>query len=146
MSIKYTLEQTINQPIDKVVELMENPDNFKEWQPGFISLEHISGEPGQVGSKSKLKYDMGKRQVEMIETITKRNLPHEFDLTFDADKVYNIQNNRFEKIDENTTKWITENEFRLTGYMKIFDFFGKGMFKKQSQIYLDKFKEFAEKS
>ncbi len=146
MSVKYTLEQVINQPRDKVVELIDNPDNLKEWQPGFVSLEHISGEPSQVGSKSKLTYDMGKRQVVMIETITKRDLPIRFDLTFEADNVNNIQSNRFEEIDENTTKWISENEFILSGYMKIFGLFGKGMFKKQSQIYLDKFKEFAERS
>lgn len=146
MSIKYTLEQVINQPLDKVIGLMDNPDNLKEWQPGFVSLEHISGEHGKIGSKSRLTYDMGKRQVVMIETITKIDLPNELNVTYDADKVFNIQNNRFEKVDDNTTKWISESEFQLSGYMKIFNLFGKGMFKKQSQIYLDKFKEFAERS
>lgn len=146
MSVKYTLEQIINQPRDKVIELIDNPDNLKEWQPGFISLEHISGVPSLEGAKSKLTYVMGKRQIVMIETINKKDLPHRFDLTFDADNVYNIQSNRFEIVDENTTKWISENEFILSGFMKIFGIFGKGMFKKQSQIYLDKFKEFAERS
>jgi len=144
MKINYKLEQVINQPIDKVASLLANPDNFEKWQPGFKGMEHLSGTPGEIGAKSKLTYDMGKRQVVMTETILEMNMPEYFELSFDSDKVFNIQKNRLSKVDENTTKWITDNEFQLSGYMKIFGIIGKGMFKKQSQIYLDKFKEFAE--
>lgn len=145
MKINYTLEQVINQPREKVVQLIEDPKNLKEWQPGFISIEHISGEMGKVGSKYKLEYELGKRKTIMIETITERQIPEKYNLTFETDKVFNRQYNRFEEIDANTTKWISESEFELSGFMNIFGLFGKGMFKKQSQIYLDKFKEFAER-
>jgi hypothetical protein len=74
------------------------------------------------------------------------NLPDQLDLTFDSDKAHNIQKNKLVKVDDNTTKWVSDSEFQLSGYMIIFGIFGKGMFKKQSKIYLDKFKEFAENS
>ena len=71
--MKYTLSTTINLPRSKVIELFDNPDNMSKWQPELQSFEHISGEPGEPGAKSRLKYKMGKREVEMIETITARN-------------------------------------------------------------------------
>lgn len=35
--MKYTCEITINQPLNKVIELFDNPDNLKHWQPGLAS-------------------------------------------------------------------------------------------------------------
>ncbi len=41
--MKYTCTVDVNLPIDKVVALWENENNFKEWQDGFKSIEHLSG-------------------------------------------------------------------------------------------------------
>ncbi len=46
--MQYTNEVIINLPVDKVVELFDNPDNMKYWQPGLVSFENISGTPGQA--------------------------------------------------------------------------------------------------
>lgn len=143
--MKYNVETEINLPIAKVIELFENPDNMSKWQPGFISLEHLSGTPGKDGAKSILKYKMGKREIEMIETITNNNLPHEFHGTYEAKNVYNIQQNFFTEIGSNKTKWVSNCEFQLNGFMKVLGWLMPGMFKKQSQKYLDLFKAFAEK-
>ena len=143
--MKYTVETEINLPVARVVELFDNPDNLKHWQPGLISFEHLSGTPGQAGAKSKLKYKMGKREIEMIETITVRNLPDEFSGTYEAKGVFNIVKNYFKPISENKTKYINENEFQFKGYMKILGFLMPGAFRKESEKYLVQFKEFAEK-
>jgi uncharacterized membrane protein len=142
--MKYTIEIEIDKPIDKVVELFDNADNLKKWMEGLQSFEHISGTPGQPGAKSRLFFKMGKREVEMIETITVRNLPDELSSTYEAKGVFNIVKNRFEKVSENRTKYITENEFQFKGFMKIFAFLMPGAFKKQSYKYLELFKNFAE--
>jgi len=144
--MKYSCEITIDRPRARVIELMDNPDNMKHWQPGLISYEFIEGEPGKVGSKMKLNYKMGKREMEMVETITKNNFPSEFDATYEAKGVYNVQLNKFIEIDENTTKWVAESEFRFSGFMSIMSLFMKSAFKKQSFKYLEKFNEFAEGS
>lgn len=143
--MKYTNEVEINQPLQKVIELFDNPANMPKWQPGFISMEHISGVPGQPGAKSKLKYKMGKRDVEMIETITTRNLPKEFHGIYEAKGVYNVQKNFFKETGPGKTKWISETEFKFGGMMKLIGWLMPGAFKKQSQKYLDLFKAFAEK-
>jgi hypothetical protein len=143
--MKYTNHVEIDLPINRVIELFDSLENMKHWQPGLQSYEHISGTPGQEGAKMRLRYMMNKREIEMIETITRRNLPDEFNGTYEAKGVYNIIKNRFVPLGPNRTKWISESEFRLSGIMKVFGFLFPGMFRKQSQKFLDLFKEFAEK-
>jgi carbon monoxide dehydrogenase subunit G len=143
--MKYTVETEINLPIARVVELFDDPENLKHWQPGLISFELISGTPGQTGAKSKLKYKMGKREIEMIETITVRNLPQEFSGTYEAKGVFNIVKNYFRPVSDNKTKYINETEFQFSGFMKLIGFLMPGAFRKESEKYLRQFKEFAEK-
>ena len=143
--MKYKNEVIINAPIDKVVELFDDADNLKKWQPGLISIDHLTGDYGQVGSTYKLKFKMGKRDMEMIETIKVKNFPDLFITTYDIKNVWNEVQTHFEKINDSTTKYWTDNEFQMKGFMKIMAFIMPGVFKKQSQKYLDLFKEFVEK-
>lgn len=144
--MKYTVEIDIDLPVEKVVELFDNPDNLKKWMKGLQSFEHLSGEPGKPGAQSKLKFKMGNREMEMVETITKRDLPREFSGTYDVKGVHNIVKNFFVPLGPNKTKYKTEQEFQFNGIMmKLFGFLMPGMFKKQSMQYLKDFKEFAEK-
>ena len=57
--MKYSTEIEINLPLKKVIELFDNSENLKKWMPDLVSFEHLSGEPGQVGAKSKMRYQMG---------------------------------------------------------------------------------------
>jgi carbon monoxide dehydrogenase subunit G len=142
--MNYTSEIEISKPIEKVIELFDNPENMGKWMEGLQSFEHLSGTRGQPGAKSRLKFKMGKREIEMIETITIRNLPHEFSGTYEAKGVYNLVKNKFVKLSENTTKYITEQEFQFNGFMKLIGLLMPGAFKKQSMKYLVDFKNFAE--
>ena len=87
--MKYICEVVIDLPRERVIDLFDSSENIKEWQEGLQSFEHISGELGQTGSKSKLVYDMNGRRVEMIETILKRDFPDEFSATYEAKGVMN---------------------------------------------------------
>jgi hypothetical protein len=141
--MKYTSEIDIDLPRTRVIELFDNADNLAKWQEGFVSFETISGKPGEEGAKAKMEYKMGKREIKMIETITKRNLPNEFNGTYEAKGVFNIIENRF--IDNgDSTKWISVNEFQFKGFMKLFAIFMPGAFKKQTLKYMKDFKKFAE--
>lgn len=143
--MKYTCEIEINQPLEKVIALFDNPDNLTKWMDGLISFEPISGIPGQPGAKSKLKFDMGKRgKMEMIETILVRNLPHEFKGSYEAKGVFNIVKASFVSISENKTNYISEQEFKLKGFMKIIGFLIPGAFRKETMKYMNSFKKFAE--
>lgn len=142
--MKYKSEIEINSPLEKVVELFDNPDNMCQWMEGLLSFEPLSGEPGQPGAKARLKFLMGKREIEMIETITLRNLPAEFTGTYEANGVFNIVKNSFSPLPDNRTLYETEQEFRFSGFMKIIAFLMPGAFRKQSVKYLEAFKHFVE--
>ncbi len=144
--MKYTSSIEINRPVDRVIELFDSTDNMFKWMKGLQSFEAISGNPGQVGAKSRLKFKMGKREIEMIETITVKNLPDEFSGTYEAKGVFNIVKNKFIALPDNRTKYISEQEFKFLGFMKIVGFLMPGAFKKQSMKYLNDFKTFVEQS
>lgn len=118
---------------------------MKHWMRGLVSYEFISGEPSTEGAQMNMKFKMGKRDMEMVETIIKRNFPDEFHATYDAKGVHNIQKNFF-KEEGGKTRWVSESEFQFEGFgMKLMAFLMPGAFKKQSKKYAEDFKNFAEK-
>lgn len=144
-TMKYRTEIEIALPRRKVIELFDDPDNLLKWQRGLKSFELLSGEAGREGAKSKLVYEMGKRRIEMVETILKRDLPHEFHGTYVAKGVWNEMKNFFIEAGERKTIWRTESEFRFNSFpMKIMAFFMPGAFKKQTLQTMKDFKAFAE--
>ncbi|MDX1479724.1 MAG: SRPBCC family protein [Saprospiraceae bacterium] len=141
----YTEHVDIALPIDRVIELFDNPDNLVHWQPGLQSVEHLSGEPGQPGAKSLLRYKFGKREFEMVETVHTRNLPQEFTGSYEIGGMYNEVRISFAALDGNTTRLTSDNTFRLQGWrMKLMAALMPGSFRKQTRKYLEKFREFAE--
>ena len=120
-------------------------DGLFKWQTGLQSFEPVSGEPGQPGAKSKLVFLNGKHRIELIETVTVRNLPDEFHGTYEWDGGKNTLENRFIELAPNRTKWESTCEYELSHFMlKMMGFFFPGMFRKQNLKFLQDFKAFAE--
>ena len=144
--MKFSCDIEIDLPINKVVELFNNPDNLKEWQDGFEGIEHISGTPGDVGAKTKMFYKSGKRNIVLTETILVNDLPDEFTGKYEAKEMVNTMKNTFHIISENKTRWNAEIEYtEFRGFMpKLMAKLMPGMFKKQVQKWLNQFKSFAE--
>ncbi|MBC8191860.1 MAG: SRPBCC family protein [Candidatus Marinimicrobia bacterium] len=142
--MKYTIEVDINLPVSTVIELFDSTENMYKWMDGLQSFETIEGTPGEAGAKSKMVFLSGKREMEMIETITVKNLPDEFSATYEARGVYNIIKNHFVANGENLTRYISEQEFQFTGFMKYLAWFMPGAFKKQTLQHMGAFKTFAE--
>ncbi len=143
--MKYFTEITVDVPLSEFIRKFDNPDNMKLWQKDLLSYRLLSGMQGKEGAQMELKYKMGKREILMVETILKRNLPHEFHATYDAKGVHNVQKNYFKAETENTTKWISESEFQFNGFfMKMMALLMPGAFKKQSLKFMKDFKSFAE--
>ncbi len=142
--MKYKLDIVIDQPLEKVIELFNSTDNLFKWQQGLISFDHVSGEPGKKNAVSKLKYKMGKREIDMTETIEEMNLPDTFSARYEAKGVTNWVRNNFESVDNSKTKWSTYHEFKLKGGIKIFGWLFPKKFKQQSYSFMEDFKRFAE--
>ena len=145
--MKYTVSIEIALPRDEVIKKLDNQDHMKHWMRGLLDAELLSGEAGTEGARTNMRFKMGKREMEMVETIIKRNFPEEFHATYDTKGVHNIQRNYFIENDEKTkTTWKSDCEFQFASLgMKAMAFLMPGAFKKQSMKYAQDFKNFAEK-
>ncbi|WP_338730948.1 SRPBCC family protein [Mangrovimonas cancribranchiae] len=144
--MKYQVEVVVACPIDEFIKKFDNMSNMKHWQRGLTSYEFLSGNPGEVGSKTKLIYTMGKRQMVLIETITKKQLPNEFHATYDTKGMHNVQENFFKETEDGQTKWVSKSEFIPTKFTyRLMTLLMPGAFKKQSKQYMMDFKRFVEK-
>lgn len=143
--MKYTSEIEIELPRDEMLALLQDPQNMKHWQRGLQTFRQLSGEPGKEGAQMELEYQMGRRHLLLVETIIKNNLPDELHMTYDAKGVHNIQKNYFEVSGERHCKWISESEFQFSSFpMRLMGWLMPGAFRKQSKVYLQDFKNFAE--
>ena len=144
--MKYTCQIEINKDLEGVIALFDSEENLFKWQPELVSFEHLSGEKGEEGARSKLLYKMGKREVEMVETIHKKNFPSEFVVQYEAKGVWNEVANHFSQTEEGKTLWRATSHFKFGGFMKLMGWLMPGAFKKETNKYLNRFKEFAEAS
>jgi hypothetical protein len=143
--MKYTNDVVIKLPITRAVELFEDTKNLKYWAPGLESYRHLEGEPGEEGSKAVLVFKSGKRRVEMIETLIRKDLPQEFSGIYETKEAVVNTKNWFEKVDDNTTKYYTQYELNFKGIYRILGYLiPTAMLNHQSQQYLLSFKKFAE--
>jgi len=147
MPLNYSEQITIALPRTKVIELFNNPENLSKWMCGLQSLEHLEGEPGQFGAKSRLTVKMGKRVMVMTEIITLSKLPAEIIFEYECDGVHNRIRNQFVELSEKETGWETINTFKFDSLMmKLMGKFLPFMFRKQSRKYMANFQAFAEGS
>lgn len=144
--MKFSCSIEIELSREKVVELFDNPDNLNKWQDGFVSFEHLSGMPGQQGAKNKLVYKSRKHVIELTETILANNLPDDINCLYEHKHMVNTMRSSFTPTAPNKTKYKIE-----IGYTKFIGFMPKmmallmpGVFKKQTQKWVNQFKAFAE--
>ena len=144
--MKYKCRTEINSPIKKVVNLWSDENRFEKWQDGFLSIEHIEGEANSVGAKSKILSQQGKRKMELIETILSTDLPNEKKALYVHTHMTNTQTTKFESISEGRTLYISEVEYtKFNGFIpNLMAKFFPGVFKKQSQKWMNLFKMFVE--
>jgi len=141
--MKFSCSVSINQHIDKVVDIFSNPDNLKYFQEGFISKENLSGVSGEKGATSKMTYE----KLELIETIIKNNLPDEFMALYEHKHMTNTMKVNFIQLTPNKTQYNSEIEYtKFNGLLiKIIAKLFPGMFKKQVLKWMHLFKAYAEK-
>ena len=146
--MKFECHVDINVPKNRVVEAFDSPENLKEWQDGFVSYEHKNGKPGTVGAQAIMIYKTGKREMVLTETILKNDLPDVFIGQYDFKEGSNTMANTFESINESKTRWTAVIEYtKMDSFMmKMMSKLMPGMFRKQTQKWLNQFKVFVEKN
>lgn len=154
--MKYTVSIEIALPRERMVQLLADPAHLPNWLRGLVLHEPLSGVHGQVGTKSRVVMQMGQRQIECTETITRREpadlhgIPKggsvvRFDREIVGEGMWNAVRDRLTEAGPETTLWVSENEYRFSGLlMRLGGLLMPGAFRKQSLQHMQDFKAFAE--
>jgi hypothetical protein len=143
-TMRYSTEILIHTPRKKIIELFQNRDHLKKWQPGLKSFEPVGGSPGDEGSQTKLVYEGRKGDLAMTETIVKKQLPESIDMVYRSQGVYNRVENRFTEEESGATLWRSDNYFRFRGIMMMMAPFIKSAFIHNTLLNMDRFKLYVE--
>lgn len=145
--MKHSGSIEINKPIEIVTKYFADPKYCKEYQDGFLRKELKSGIEGEVGTVSNIYFEQGKGEMELIETITKNELPHSFEASYYHIHMDNTMKCRFETIREKSTLYHYEYEYTRINWVmpRLMAILFPGMFSKPAEKWLRQFKEFVEK-
>jgi len=135
---------TINQPAEKVWELFMNADNLQYWLTGFVSSEHLSGNIGETGAVSKLKFMERGKVMEVTETVLIAKPTQQYACMMKHETFEAETDVRFISFGQRT-EMIQTVQFSPKGFfMKMLMPIVKGAMKKRSADELFRFKKFAE--
>ena len=143
--LSFTIEVDIDKTCNQVVGLMR-PENTKQWMPGFIKMEHISGGLWVKGSKYVWHFKLAGRVYQYTETLIVRNLPEIYSGTLEGPDYFAEFETVLQSLPNGETRWVSKYKFEGTKMlsrvlMKILP----SSYKSQVKRNMIKFKEFAEK-
>ncbi|AHC16272.1 SRPBCC family protein [Salinispira pacifica] len=142
--MKYQNEIYIDLPRERLTRIFMDPVHMEQWQEGLQRRDHLEGDSGKEGSRTRIKYKLGKDELEMEEEILRDQLPDEITFLYRVRGVENTCENHFESRETGGTRWIQINDFRMRGFMKLMAFLAPGAFRKQTEEDMKRFKEYAE--
>lgn len=144
--MKYTVAIEINRSPEDLSRLFLDRARLGEWMEGFTGIDQLGGEAFNEGSTARWRFKSGEKVMEMIETVLVSDLPRKYSVQYEAKGVYNVVTTRFEPLDEQKSRLISENLFKFSGFMRIIGLVMPKAFRRQSNKYLTAFKDFAERN
>ena len=143
--MKFKLELVIDKPLAEVWKAFDNPQNLSKWQPSLTKFELLSGTRGQSGAVSKLTYEEGGREFSLVEKVTYRDEPNQFDNVYENDFTGNPMRSKFVERGENQTLWVVEAEYKFKTFaMKLLGPLLKRNFVRRTEKDMERFREFVE--
>lgn len=141
--MKYSVETEIDLHRDGVVALLTDHDKRRHWQAGFKGAEALEGTPGTVGATTKLTFQVGPQDFDMIETILIKDLPYEYCVSYVSSQSASISRSQFTELSGNRTLWCVDMEIKVSGAQKILAFFRPDTFRQQTQASMQSFANYA---
>ena len=104
-SVNYGHEITVNKSLKEAWAVQQDESKLGEWLAGFKSIDLISGEAGEVGSKYKVVVnpEEGQPDFEMTETVISKSEFDHMALSFDSEMMLFDQTISFSETDGKTT-------------------------------------------
>lgn len=142
--MKYECEIKVERPREQVVDLVLDRTKYEKWQKGLVGMTPVTTSPETKGRKTRLSFEMGKRTIEMVETVVELDAPKSVVLYYESKGVENWMRSRFEEVGDEATLWHVDVEFKMGGMMKVMGWLMPKMFESQTRKTLEDFKRFAE--
>lgn len=139
--ITFRQEIEINKPLDTVIQMFRDRSQLIKWQPGLVSSER---QDSNAQATYKLVFQLGRRQMPMVETIVKDQLPIHYEVEYAMKGIVNRTRSSFESMSSGQTRWICDQEFRFKGIMRLVVVFIKSDLERQSYILMKNFKGYLE--
>ena len=136
----------INKPRSEVARLFADPQYLGEYQDGFVRKELVRGTQGEDGAVSRMYYKYGKRDMELVETITANRLPDSFEASYHHVHMDNTMTCRFIALSDAQTRYEYEFEYTRIGWVlpKLIAMLFPGTYRRQGDKWMKQFKEFVE--
>lgn len=145
-TVSYGHEITTHKPVQEAWAVSQDEGKMGQWLEGFKSIELISGEQGEVGSKYRVivNPEEGQPDFEMIETIVSVKENDHIELHFDSDMMIFEQRLTFSK-SNGKTNVKTESKVSGKGIMMksmfaIMEIF-TGSFQSQEELHIENLKK-----
>jgi len=143
--MKSKTEVVIHAPREKVLEMWQSFEDQKNWQKGLESLEYRNGKPGYIGTQLHYSYKLGRKRLDMQETLIQSNLPTEYQVLQEAEGVINRQKHYITEPEPGKTLWttITETRFKRWG-LRFMGWLSPGLFEREQQKIFEAFRDYVE--
>lgn len=142
--IEYKASVEIEKPRDQVWQLMTDRSKAKEWIAGLQSIEQISGQPDEVGSKSRIILVRDGRTDEFIRELTDIKKPEQISTRLENDYVLHQMTIDLTETDGKTRVTSHENLAGKNFFIRSILAFLTGQSTKLSQKNYDNLKALAE--
>lgn len=140
----YTINVSIDKPIEDVFKAFNNSENIKNWIPEVQSFEVVNNNPGKTGSIYKITVLNQGQEIVMTEKVMAYVPNEKVTLFFDAEGMLKKDDYIFTEKKGKTIVTVSTSCQSETYLMAcVFPFF-KSTFVKQDQSYLNNFKTFVE--
>jgi hypothetical protein len=135
--VRFTKEVVLDQPIGRVRELTSDPAHLHHWQPDLVSITQHGDTPGAAGSTATLKY----RKFTLEETVLAATADERVSRYETTGMVHTITN-RYSALDDQRTLLVCDNEFQLSGLLKLGRRVLEKSLREQVERNVDNFKKF----
>ena len=142
--MKFRSEIDIAKPLAELMVLIQDPDVTLKWLGGLRSVKHVSGEVRQAGAVSKVVFDSPAGRMFITETVIRNELPEGYIMKYEGTGYTSYSNYSFEKLSDQSTKFIMKQEVELRGALKLATGLLRGTMSKQLNKSAESFKRYAE--
>lgn len=142
--MKYTNSVRIHRDRNLVLRLFLDTRYLRKWMKGLYSFHTVQGQKGRLGSRTRMVFQMGKKQKVFYQTLIEKSYPHCYGFQFDSE--YGISEVRyiFVPLANQHTLLETHTRLKLTGLTKLLSVIAPKLFRKKSQRHIEDFKYFVE--